>query len=87
MFIMLVRFIYLFFIILAVNLYSQASLYILHTNNTNGALENCYCPDHPLGSIEKRSLYIEDFNNSNPRTVILDAGDFLQCQKNSLKTA
>lgn len=85
MFIMLVRFIYLFFIILAVNLYSQASLYILHTNNTNGALENCYCPDHPLGSIEKRSLYIEDFINSNPRTVILDAGDFFTMSKKLLK--
>ena len=85
MFVMLVRFIYLFFIILAVNLYSQASLYILHTNNTNGALENCYCPDHPLGSIEKRSLYIEDFINSNPRTVILDAGDFFTMSKKLLK--
>ena len=82
---MLVRFIYLFFVILAVNVYSQASLFILHTNNTNGALENCYCPDHPLGSIEKRSLYINDFINSNPRTIILDAGDFFTMSKNLLK--
>ena len=82
---MLVRFIYLFFVILAVNVYSQASLFILHTNNTNGALENCYCPDHPLGSIEKRSLYIQDFINSNPRTIVLDAGDFFTMSKKLLK--
>jgi len=82
---MLARFIYLFFIVFAVNVYSQASLFILHTNNTNGALENCYCPDHPLGSIEKRSLYINDFINSNPRTIILDAGDFFTMSKNLLK--
>ena len=82
---MLVRFIYLFFVVLAVNVYSQASLFILHTNNTNGALENCYCPDHPLGSIEKRSLYIQDFINSNPRTVVLDAGDFFTMSKKLLK--
>ena len=82
---MLVRFIYLFFVVLAVNVYSQASLFILHTNNTNGALENCYCPDHPLGSIEKRSLYINDFINSNPRTIILDAGDFFTMSKKLLK--
>ena len=85
MFIMLVRFIYLFLIILTANLYSQASLFIIHTNNTNGALENCYCPDNPLGSIEKRSIYIEDFINSNPRTVILDAGDFFTMSKKLLK--
>ena len=82
---MLVRFIYLFFVLLAVNVYSQASLFILHTNNTNGALENCYCPDHPLGSIEKRSLYIQDFINSNPRTIVLDAGDFFTMSKKLLK--
>ena len=79
------RFIYLFFVVFAVNVYSQASLFILHTNNTNGALENCYCPDHPLGSIEKRSLYINDFINSNPRTIVLDAGDFFTMSKNLLK--
>ena len=82
---MLARFIYLFFIVFAVNVYSQASLFILHTNNTNGALENCYCPDHPLGSIEKRSLYINDFINSNPRTLVLDAGDFFTMSKKLLK--
>ena len=82
---MLVRFIYLFFVVLAVNVYSQASLFILHTNNTNGALENCYCPDHPLGSIEKRSLYIQDFINSNPRTIVLDAGDLFTMSKKLLK--
>ena len=79
------RFIYLFFVVFAVNVYCQASLFILHTNNTNGALENCYCPDHPLGSIEKRSLYINDFINSNPRTLVLDAGDFFTMSKKLLK--
>ena len=82
---MLTRFIYLFLVVMAVNVYSQASLFILHTNNTNGALENCYCPDHPLGSIEKRSLYIQDFINANPRTVILDAGDFFTMSQKLLK--
>jgi|TARA_B100001996_G_scaffold133034_1_gene101247 2',3'-cyclic-nucleotide 2'-phosphodiesterase (5'-nucleotidase family) len=82
---MLARIKYLFLISMAVNVYGQASLFILHTNNTNGALENCYCPDHPLGSIEKRSLYIQDFINENPRTVVLDAGDFFTMSKKLLK--
>ena len=82
---MLTRFIYLFLVVMAVNVYSQASLFILHTNNTNGALENCYCPDHPLGSIEKRSLYVQDFINANPRTVVLDVGDFFTMSQKLLK--
>ena len=42
-------------IILTAGLLAQnKKLYILHTNNTNGALENCYCPDHPFGAVEKR---------------------------------
>ena len=36
-------------------------IYILHTNNTNGALENCYCPDKPYGAVEKRSVFVKEF--------------------------
>ncbi len=50
-------------------------LYILHTNNTNGALENCYCPGHPYGAIEKRSVFINQFIKKHPNTIVLDAGD------------
>lgn len=51
-------------------------IYILHTNNTNGALENCYCPDHPLGALEKRSVFVEQFRKKHPNTLLVDAGDF-----------
>ncbi len=52
------------------------SIYILHSNNTNGALENCYCPDHPLGSVEKRAVYVPEFIKEHPNTIVVDAGDF-----------
>lgn len=52
------------------------TLYILYTNNTNGALENCYCPDHPLGSLEKRAVFVRSFRSSHPNTILVDAGDF-----------
>ncbi|NOZ04579.1 MAG: hypothetical protein GXO92_08290 [FCB group bacterium] len=52
------------------------SVYILHSNNTNGALENCYCPDHPLGSVEKRAVYVPEFIRKHPNTIVVDAGDF-----------
>ena len=83
---MLDKFICLFLLILVTVVYSQdRSLYILHSNNTNGALENCYCPDHPLGSIEKRALYVQDFIKSHPRTLVVDAGDFFTMSKKLLK--
>ena len=83
---MLGRFICLFLSILVTVVYSQdRSLYILHSNNTNGALENCYCPDNPLGSIEKRALYVQDFIKSHPRTLVVDAGDFFTMSKKLLK--
>jgi len=78
----------IFFLIacLASSLAAQKkSLYVLHTNNTNGALENCYCPDNPFGSIEKRSIYVYNFIKENPNTVLLDAGDFVTMSQQSLK--
>ncbi|RMF08727.1 MAG: hypothetical protein D6762_04985 [Candidatus Neomarinimicrobiota bacterium] len=52
------------------------ALILLHSNNTNGALENCYCPDHPLGSIEKRSAFLETYRQEHDNTILVDAGDF-----------
>ena len=78
----------LFFIYLLTltNVYSQRNnLFVIHTNNTNGALENCYCPDNPFGSMEKRSIYVRDFIKKNPNTILLDAGDFVTMSQQALK--
>ncbi len=56
--------------------WAQDTLHILYTNNTNGALENCYCPDHPLGSLEKRAVFVRAFRQNHPNTILVDAGDF-----------
>ncbi|MFQ6613380.1 MAG: hypothetical protein ACE5D1_00920 [Fidelibacterota bacterium] len=69
--------IFLLFLFTAWGVSQTQSLYILHTNNTNGALENCYCPDHPLGSIEKRTPFVESFRQEHDAVLLLDAGDFL----------
>lgn len=62
-------------LIIGIGFSKSNTLYILHSNNTNGALENCYCPDHPLGSVEKRVEFVQSFLTSHPNTVIVDAGD------------
>ena len=64
---------------------ADRTLYILHTNNTNGALENCYCPDHPLGAIEKRAAFVETWLKKHPNTIIVDAGDLVPLIRNAVK--
>ena len=71
--------------IMAVSFAQKNTLYILHTNNTNGALENCYCPDHPYGAVEKRAVYVADFIQKNPNTILLDAGDIFTMTHQPLK--
>tara|TARA_B100000927_G_scaffold244753_1_gene207176 strand:+ start:674 stop:1606 length:933 start_codon:yes stop_codon:yes gene_type:complete len=74
------------YVLTLTNLYSQRNtLFVIHTNNTNGALENCYCPDNPFGSMEKRSIYVRDFIEKNPNTILLDAGDFVTTSQQVLK--
>ena len=71
------KFILILLLIISNVMFADNTLYILHTNNTNGALENCYCPDHPFGAIEKRSVFIHNFIREHPNTIVVDAGDFL----------
>jgi len=75
-----------FLLIFSLSLNAQEkSLFVLHTNNTNGALENCYCPDNPFGAVEKRSIYVNDFIKKNPNTIFVDAGDIFTMSKQFLK--
>ena len=64
---------------------AETEISILYTNNTNGALENCLCPDKAYGSLEKRVLYIREWFEDNPNSLLLDAGDFLSPTRNALK--
>ncbi len=61
------------------------TLYILHTNNSNGTLENCYCPEHPYGALEKRAAFVETWLAEHPNTIIVDAGDLVSLSKRSFK--
>ncbi|MFQ6676063.1 MAG: multiheme c-type cytochrome [Fidelibacterota bacterium] len=63
----------------------STEIFILHTNNTNGALENCLCPGKSYGSLEKRAVFVRDWLREHPNTVMVDAGDFLSATGNTLK--
>ncbi len=63
----------------------EISLTILHTNSSNGVLENCGCPEHPLGALEKRLALIKEIRESNEHVLLLDSGDLLSSFGNSIK--
>lgn len=74
--------IFIFLTLFCVCFIAQAQeINIYFTNNNNGTLENCYCPDHPLGSIEKRSKFINDLRLKNPDFLLFDSGDFFSVSK------
>ncbi|MFQ6616698.1 MAG: multiheme c-type cytochrome [Fidelibacterota bacterium] len=79
--VLVVSFLYL----LAAPALGSTEIFILHTNNTNGALENCLCPGKSYGSLEKRALFVREWLKEHPNTVLVDAGDFLSATRNTLK--
>ena len=82
----LIKVIALLLVLLSAVLFAQdKNIYILHTNNTNGALENCYCPDRPYGSVEKRSVYVSNFIKKHPNSILVDAGDIFTMAHKSYK--
>ena len=48
---------------------------ILFTNSSNGTIENCQCPDQPLGALEKRAQFIAEYRRDHPGVLIVDNGD------------
>ena len=52
-------------------------LHILYTQNTNGVLQNCNCPNTPLGGMEKRATFVSQWRKDHPNTILLDSGDIL----------
>ena len=73
------------FMVCPIAVSAETEISILYTNNTNGALENCLCPGKAYGSLEKRVLFIREWFEDNPNSLLLDAGDFLSPTRNALK--
>jgi 2',3'-cyclic-nucleotide 2'-phosphodiesterase (5'-nucleotidase family) len=71
------RYVITFLLMTALLLAEEAkpTLRILFTNSANGQVENCHCPDHPYGGLEKRALYLEKYHAQFPNALILDNGD------------
>ncbi len=57
---------------------------IIYTNNTNGILENCRCPERSYGALEKRAALIDNLRKTHPNVLLLDCGDILDIRPNHL---
>ena len=62
----------------------DGELVIVYTNNTNGILENCRCPERAYGALEKRAAFIDSARKVHPDLLLLDSGDLLDIRPNAL---
>ncbi len=62
----------------------NGELVIVYTNNTNGILENCRCPERAYGALEKRAAFIDSVRKVHPDLLLLDSGDLLDIRPNAL---
>jgi len=74
----------LLFIQFAMLTAAETKVTILYSNNTNGLIENCHCPEHAYGALEKRAAIIDSIRHSTPNVLLLDAGDLLDIRKNRI---
>lgn len=65
------------FIIISNLAFAQTKMTILYTNNINGSLENCLCPEHPFGSLEKMKGVVDSIKNVKKNVLLLEGGDLL----------
>jgi len=60
------------------------TIVIIYTHNTNGVLENCDCPEHSYGAIEKRAFIIDSVRKAEKNVLLIDTGDILDIRKSRL---
>jgi hypothetical protein len=61
-------------------------LTILFATGNQGVLAACGCPSNPSGGFSKRQQLIEDFRQSRPAVLVVDAGDLFPDRPNAVKT-
>ncbi len=82
---MCLNYILLFLVILIIPGMSHSeTIVIIYTHNTNGVFENCDCPEHSYGAIEKRAFIIDSVRKAEKNVLLIDTGDILDIRKSRL---
>ncbi len=69
------------FVFVGISSAQTETVVVVYSHNTNGVLENCYCPERSYGALEKRAAVIDSIRNSEQNILLLDTGDILDIQK------
>jgi 5'-nucleotidase len=75
---------FIYTIFVSIGCSQTGSVTILYSHNTNGVLENCNCPEHSYGALEKRAMVIDSIRNHHDNVLLLDTGDILDIVPNPL---
>lgn len=59
---------------------------LIYTGSTNGVLESCHCPGNPFGGLVNRAAVIDSLLEIYPEAIVVDCGDFLPAEADSLKS-
>ena len=54
----------------------EATVRILFTNNSNGKLKDCNCPNDPYGGLAERVSLIRSYREEYPDMLLLDSGGY-----------
>jgi 2',3'-cyclic-nucleotide 2'-phosphodiesterase (5'-nucleotidase family) len=63
---------------------SATEVVIIHSNNSNGLLENCQCPEHAYGALEKRAFLVDSIHKKEKNVLLVESGDILDIIDQSL---
>jgi len=74
------------FLALAGTLWSADEMTVIFTASTNGVLESCHCPGNRFGGLVNRAAVFDSLRGVYPEAVVVDAGDFLAYEPDSLKS-
>lgn len=74
-------------IIILVSLSQSAEITILYSGSANGILESCHCPGNPFGGLVNRATVIDSFKKADGNVIVVDVGDFLPVEGDSLKSS
>lgn len=71
----MLRKILLIFFVLSITCNASETVTIIYTQNSNGQLENCKCPSHAYGALEKRATVIDSVRKNDLNVIAVETGD------------
>jgi 2',3'-cyclic-nucleotide 2'-phosphodiesterase (5'-nucleotidase family) len=77
----------MFLVMFFVPIFTNGSeLTLIYFGSANGILESCRCPGNPFGGLVNRAAVVDSLREIYPEAIVVDCGDFLPAEPDSLKS-